>query len=119
MSTTQSPAILERPLGAIALVALQLTLVLLVIEQFELESRTFFHVMLIGSAGFVVHALLPLKYRLAFFTILSLASIVVALGPLDGFALIALGLLLIGICHLPIRMLYRVLLLIGVGALFA
>jgi hypothetical protein len=75
--------------------------------------------MLLGTVGFVVHALLPLQYRLPFFTLLSLGSIIVALGPVDGIYLVVLGLVLIGICHLPARLAVRVVLLLGVGALFA
>jgi len=108
-----------RNLAGIALVSIQLALVLLVIHQFQLESRTFFRVMLIGAAGFVVHSLLPLQHRLPFFTLLSLATIVVALGPVDGLSLIALGLVLIGISHLPVRMAIRVLMLLGAVGLFA
>jgi len=103
----------------IALVSAQLVLVLLVIHRFQLESRTFFHVMLLGASGFVVHALLPLRYRLPFFTVLSLASILVALGMVDGIVLVGLGLVLIGVCHLPLRMPVRVFLLIALGGLFA
>ena len=108
-----------RALGTIALISCQLVLALLVIHQFQLENRTFFHVMLLSTVGFVVHALLPLHYRLPFFTLLSLASIMVALGPVDGSCLVVLGLVLIGICHLPVRLTVRVALLLGIGTLFA
>jgi hypothetical protein len=108
-----------RNLGIISLVTAQLGLALLVIHQFQLESRTFFHVMLLGGAGFVVHSLLPLRYRLPCFVLLSLSAIVVALGPVDGFFLVLLGLVLIGICHLRLRMPLRVFLLLATGALFA
>ncbi len=108
-----------RRFRSIALVAGQLALALLVIHQFQLESRTFFHVMLLGAAGFVVHALLPLRYRLPFFVLLSLVAIGLALGPIDGLFLVLLGLVLIGICHLPLRMAVRVVLLLATGALFA
>ena len=102
--SASSAALQVREVGTIALISSQLVLVLLVINQFQLESRTFFNVMLLGTAGFVVHALLPLQYRLSFFTLLSFAAIVVALGPVDGIFLVVLGLVLIGICHLPVRM---------------
>ena len=108
-----------REAGRIGVVALQLALVLLVIRQFQLESRTFFHVMLLVAVGFVVHALLPLPWRLPFFAALSLASVVVTFGMWDGFFLITLGMALIVICHLPIRMSSRVALLIATGVLFA
>ena len=40
-------------------------------------------------------------------------------GLADGLSLIALALLMIGICHLPIRMAWRVVLLVATGAFFA
>ncbi len=45
--------------------------------------------MLLGTAGFVVHSLLPLRYRLPFFVLLSLAAIGIAFGPVDGLFLVA------------------------------
>jgi D-alanyl-lipoteichoic acid acyltransferase DltB (MBOAT superfamily) len=120
-SQAPPPGTLARtsPVVTIGLVSAQLALVLLVIHRFQLESRTFFEVMLLSAGGFVIHALLPLRHRLAFFTFLSLASILIALGQRDGIFLVGLGLLLIGICHLPLRMPFRVSLLIVTGGLFA
>ncbi len=112
-------AVEVRDLGTIALVLIQLGLALLVIYQFQLESRTFFHVMLLGTVGFVIHALLPLPYRLSFFALLSLGAIPLALGLGDGIFVVMLGLVLIGICHLPVRMAARVFLLLATGAFFA
>src|SRR6266576_1417999 len=103
----------------LAMVCVQLGLVLLVIYQYQLESRTFFNVMALGFVGFVVHALLPLQYRLSLFVGLSLAAIVAAFGPLDCGCLILLGLLLIGICHLPLSLGVRILLLVLTGTVFA
>ena len=113
------PALGSRDLLGIATIALQLGLVLAVVRVFEIENRTFFDVMALATAGFVVHALLPLAMRLPFFTGLSLASVVVAFGALDGLALIALGLALVGICHLPLGFWTRVGLLCATGALYA
>ena len=45
----------------LALVCLELALVLWVVWRYQLESRTFFNVLALGCAGFVVHALLPLR----------------------------------------------------------
>src|SRR6185503_6200623 len=105
--------------GRIVVTALQFALVLLVIWQFRLESRTFLHVMALLGVGFVVHALLPLRLRLPFFAILSLATVPVAFGIWDGAFLIALGMVLIGICHVPLPLVARVVLLLATGALFA
>lgn len=97
----------------------QLGLVLLVIQQYNLESRVFFHVAVLTVVGFAIHALLPLSYRLSFFVLLSFAGIGVAFGLRDGAWLLVVGLALIGICHLPVRMGLRVGLLIGAGAALA
>ncbi|MER2517009.1 MAG: hypothetical protein ABTR92_11535 [Candidatus Accumulibacter phosphatis] len=101
------------------LVCLELALMLLIISRYQLESRTFFNVMALGCGGFVIHALLPMQYRLGFFVALSLTAIVVAFGLADGAWLISFGLLLIGICHLPWRLAVRVGLLLLTASLFA
>jgi hypothetical protein len=106
-------------LATIALVTAQLVLTLLVVRQFRIESRTFFEVLVLATAGFVVHALLPMRHRLAFFVLLSVGSIVVALGLRDGGFVLLLGLVLIAVCHLPVGLPLRVALLVGIGALFA
>jgi D-alanyl-lipoteichoic acid acyltransferase DltB (MBOAT superfamily) len=97
----------------------QLGLALLLIRQFQLESRTFFHVATLAAGGFVVNALLPLRYRLPFFAGLSLATVWVALGVRDGMWLLAVGAALIGICHLPVRFAIRIALLVAAGAALA
>jgi hypothetical protein len=97
----------------------QLVLCLLVIRQFQLESRAFYKVALLVVGGFAVHALLPLRYRLPFFVVLSLGSIVAAFNLVAAAWLIAVSAVLIGICHLPMRLAARVALLLGVGALLA
>lgn len=102
-----------------AVVCMQLTAVMAVIYQYQLESRTLFHVLALGFGGFAIHAFLPLVYRPAFFAALSIAAIFVALGPSDGAYLILLGLLLIGIAHLPLRLGIRIGLLVLTGGAFA
>jgi D-alanyl-lipoteichoic acid acyltransferase DltB (MBOAT superfamily) len=97
----------------------QLGLALLLIRQFQLESRTFFHVVVLATVGFVVHALLPLRYRLPFFACLSLASVWVAFGVSDGAWLLAIGAALIGICHLPVRFAIRIALLVAAAGALA
>lgn len=108
-----------RHLGSVALVGAQLLLALLVIRQFQIESRTFFNVMLLGTVGFVIHALLPMRYRLPFFTLLSLGATVLALGVVDGISVILLGVVLIGLCHLPVKLAVRVALVLATAALYA
>jgi hypothetical protein len=104
------------PLGGFIL---QLALLALIIRQFSLESAAFYRVTLLAFAGFVVHALLPFRYRMPFFVVLSMGAIWTVFGVGSGLTLVALGLVLIGICHLPVRIGTRLALLCGAGALLA
>ena len=103
----------------LVIVLAQLGIVTIVLRQFQIESAAFLRLALLAFAGFAVHALLPLRYRLPFFLALSLAGIGLALGVVNGVWLVTLGLALIGMCHLPISFAARVSLLLAVGALLA
>ena len=117
----QPPGRRERLFAAVRFTAIaaQLVLVLVVVRAYQIESRTFFDVAVLAVVGFVVHALLSRAYRLPFFVALSLTGVFVALGWVGGAALLAVGLLLIGACHLPIRWGARVLVLLAMGAVLA
>jgi hypothetical protein len=97
----------------------QLVLCLLVIRLFQLESRTFYNVALLTVGGFAVHALLPIRYRLPFFVALSLGAIGLVLGVRDAAWLVAISLVLIGICHVRASLVLRVLLLLVAGGILA
>lgn len=112
------------PAGAIRwhlylIVLAQLGLLILLFRQFAIESGAFIWLAVLAFAGFAVHALLPLRLRLPFFVLLSLAGIVLVLNPGNAAALVAVGLVLIGICHLPVSFRIRGIVLLGVGALLA
>src|SRR6266513_2682764 len=112
-------------------VLLQFGLIVLLVNQWQLESLSLGRVMELAFAGFIIHHLLPQRFRLPFFAILSvLATIIVVgeMGPktwvaaltgrtsisgflyhlLPGLSLLGIGLGLIGSCHLPIRFAARV-----------
>jgi hypothetical protein len=95
--------------------------------------------MQLALAGFVIHHLLPLRFRLPFFAMLSLVATITVVGHLGpktwvngltarisfntflyhlvpGLTLIGLGLGLIGLCHLPVRWGLRVALIAVAGA---
>lgn len=121
--TTLTPA---RPIGLrleavlrFAMLLAGLGLALLVIQQFHLENRTFFYVAALATGGFAVHALLPLVYRLPFFVALSVAGFALAFSMADAAWLIGIGLVLIGLCHLPVRFSLRVILIALVGTVLA
>ncbi len=99
------------------LISAQLGLVLLLFRQFQLESAAFLRLSVLVFAGFAIHAFLPLAWRIPFFALLSLASIALVLGVVNGAWLIGIGLVLIGVCHLPLSFRLRIGLLIAIGAL--
>jgi len=122
MSLTLQQTLLERrPPGArisvagLAFITLQLGLALLLLRQFQIESAAFRLLAAVSFGGFVVHALLPLRFRLGFFSVLSLASIPLVLGWTNAAWLISIGAVLIGACHLPIAARWRVVLLLALG----
>ncbi|NIV36939.1 MAG: hypothetical protein GWN58_48145, partial [Anaerolineae bacterium] len=103
------------------LVLLQLSGLLLVVQTFSIENEVFHgRLMPLILAGFAIHAVLPPDLRATFFLLLSLGSILGVFGATDGGILVGLGLVLIGVCHLPIAFWYRLIILLGlVGALVA
>lgn len=107
------------PLPHLCILVLQLALLAVVLRQFQIESNALLIVALLAFGGFIVHALLPLQVRLPFFTLLSLVGIGLVFGVQEGAWLIALGLSLIGICHLPFSFWTRVSVLVTYGAVLA
>ena len=103
----------------------QLVVIVMIMNQFDIESSAFRNVMEVALVGFVIHHFLPMRFRLAFYSLLSLASIPVALGLtrthmagplLSAASLVGIGALLVGLCHLPIRFPYRVIALMVMTA---
>ena len=101
------------------LVGVQLALVLLLLRQYRIEGTAFVRLAMFAFAGFAVHALLPLKFRLPFFAALSIAGTALVLGVTNAAWLVAIGMVLIGLCHLPVAFWIRGALLLGVGTLLA
>src|SRR2546428_1700848 len=102
---------------AYVVIVLQLGLVTLLLRQFQIESAAFLRLALLAFGGFAIHALLPMRYRLPFFLGLSLIGIVLVLDIGNGLSIVGIGLVLIGICHLPLSFRVRGILLVIVGAL--
>ncbi|HJQ14245.1 MAG TPA: hypothetical protein VJ830_05795 [Anaerolineales bacterium] len=99
-------------------VTVQLGLLVLVMRQFQLENQAFYlSIAPLTFYGFLIHYFLPDRYRLHFFLLLSLAAIIGILGLVPGACLLAIGLGLIGICHLPIAYPIRVTLLLATAAM--
>jgi len=112
-------------------VVAQFGLIVLVVKDWQMENVLLSRVMDLAFVGFIIHHLLPLRFRLPFFAMLSLVAIVFGLGAtgtgkfvawltgriplanllhplIPGATLIGIGLGLIGICHFPIRFGVRV-----------
>jgi D-alanyl-lipoteichoic acid acyltransferase DltB (MBOAT superfamily) len=85
----------------------QLGVLIALVYRFQLESESFRRLMLLAAVGFAIHYFLPLRQRLGFFVLLSLAGIGLVLGPIEGAWLVGIGLALIGVCHLPIPLFAR------------
>ncbi len=101
-------------------IAVQLGFLVLLIRHFNLVSPVFCHqIIFLTLYGFLLHYFLPLRYRLPFFLFLSLSGIVFIFGFVQAGWLIGLGLILIGLCHLPIRFSFRVVLLVLAGGALA
>lgn len=96
--------------------AAQLLLLLAVAQVFLIEQTYGLTKLLpIVFAGFVVHAWLPAKWRGAFFVALFPISAIVLLGPVAAGALLGLALGLFLICHIPVALWWRVVILAAVG----
>lgn len=100
-------------LGKFLSLAVQLGLLTLLISQFQLENQAFYsNIMPLAFYGFLIHYFLPSRYRLSFFLLLSLAAIFGIFGFKNTALLIAIGLVLIGLCHIPVSYPIRIALLL-------
>jgi hypothetical protein len=138
LSPRRLPRYAARLAQFLAVVA-QFGLIVVLIDYWQLESVSLAHLMQLAFAGFVIHHLLPLRFRLPFFAILSLVATITVVGHIGpnmwvngvttgisvgtflyrfvpGLTLIGLGFALIGICHLPVRFTIRVGLVAIAGA---
>ncbi len=105
-----------RLLGIVA----QLAVLLALIIGLRIENAAFYgRVAPLAIGGAIVHHLLPARYRLAFFALLSMASIWLVFGWLQGSWIIAIGLVFIGLCHMPVRRSVRITLILATGVVLA
>jgi hypothetical protein len=110
------PERLAHTLPRFLAIAAQLALILLGIHLLHYEpNRPFFPVMYLAAGGFVVHAWLPQRFRLAFFCLLSLGAAVLILGAQTAAWLLGLGGGLLLLCRLPLPLRFRVLLVVTAG----
>lgn len=91
-----------------AAVAFQVVLIALLFKAVRLESAGFRQVLIVAAVAFPINHLLPLRFRLPFFGILSCCTTVYIIGPASGLWLLGLGMVMIGACHLPLPVGVRV-----------
>jgi hypothetical protein len=120
-------------------IAMQFALVVVIIGYWQIESVALLRLMQLSFVGFLINHFLPVRFRLRFFAVLSLVVTVTVLdeagtgtfiGALTGrvslntvlyqlapgLILISIGLVLIALCHIPIRFGARLGLLVAIGA---
>jgi hypothetical protein len=125
-TSARSPRGYASGLAPFFAVVAQFALIVMVVSYWQLESQPLARLMWLAFVGFVIHHLLPLRFRLPFFAMLSLLAVITGVGHvglnvwtawltgklttgvflyylLPGLTLIGIGLGLIAICHLPIR----------------
>jgi D-alanyl-lipoteichoic acid acyltransferase DltB (MBOAT superfamily) len=110
---------LAKSFGSHLFVLGQLALAAWVVQMYAIEGAAFFRVFVLAVAGFAVNLVLPRAWRLRFFVGLSLAGAVVVFGLKDAAWLIAAGLALIGLCHLPFSIRVRAIVLVAVAGMLA
>lgn len=99
----------------------EFALIVAAIRLLNIESISFENVLTLAFGGFVVNHFLPAAWRHAFFAGLSLVSVLLVFGGQQGAWLLAMGGLLIALCHLPIPFKARIalVLLAAAGMAFA
>jgi hypothetical protein len=102
-----------------SIMVIQLGAIMIILRQFRIESPAFREVAALAFIGFVIHYFLPQKFRLSFFAALSVVSVVLILGLANAAWLLGFGLVLLGICHVPLQLWLRVGLLLLVGGFAA
>jgi hypothetical protein len=100
-------------------ISVQLCAILVILRQFQIESRAFREVAIFAFVGFGIHYFLPRRFRLPFFALLSIASVFLIFGWINGAWMLGFGAALLGICHLPLRLWIRAAVLIAVAAFAA
>ena len=106
--------------GKYFLLVIELLLLVILIHVLHIEEILgFLRITPIIFVGFAVHAVIPRRFRLPFFLFLSVLAIGVSLGIGHASLLIAIGLGLVGICHLPFALFVRTALLVIASLILA
>jgi alginate O-acetyltransferase complex protein AlgI len=102
-----------------AVLVVQLAMLLLVFDLYGLESQRFFILSCLIVGGFAVSYWLPFRFKESFVIVLSLAGSYFLLDPVVASLLIAVGVILFAIVRSGLDFRWRVLTIIGFGAVCA
>lgn len=103
--------------GRLLIIGAQLGIILFFARAFHIENAAFYAKILpLAFGGAVINHLLPLRFRPAFFASLGVTGILLVFGLVSGAWLVALGTVMIGLCHLPVAFRWRVAAILVVGA---
>jgi hypothetical protein len=106
--------------GTFLLVLAQVAVLFGIIRYWEIEQQSGLTLVLPwAAAGFVLHTLMPLRFRAAFFVLLTIAALIWLAGLLTGVLVAAAILVLLGIGHLPLGWGLRVALQLAAGVVMA
>ncbi len=83
---------------------LHFALVVILVRWFDLENDVLQDLMVLALAGFLVWMMLPVRLRLIWFGVVSILGLVWIAGPLSALWILSIGAVLIGCCHLPVRL---------------
>ena len=119
ISTPLSPAAHRGRVAAWIPALLQLALATLVVYQYRIENDAFRRVFSVATIGFAINAVLPIAYRLPFFSLLSMGTAFLVFSPIDALWLLGSGSALIGLANLPIPIRARTALLVATGVVLA
>lgn len=98
----------------------QVALFALVMRTFQIENPAYYQqIVPLTVFGFVVHHLLPDRYRLPFFVALSVAGLLAVLGALNALWVVAVVLAFAGVSRLPVSFTGRILLVLAMGVALA
>ncbi len=127
-TAAESPRLGVAEIAGVMAVFLQVALVAVVMIAGGLETAALRRIVVIAAGAFVIHHFLPARFRLPFFVLVSLGGLAVVMGGVPGrhlpdltlalprtAAIVAVGAGLIGLCHLPIAVWKRAVLLLGAG----
>jgi hypothetical protein len=118
-STRLLQAEVTQPLKLLT-IAVELGLLVLVMRLYNIESSVLSDkIMPLAFYGFLLHDLMPVRWRPSFFVLLSLTGIYLVFGWASATLLVGFGLLLLSLLYLPFRFSVRLIILLVVGIALA